>query len=280
MLGRPEVRLIHQQCTVCGQADSLQAYHQQVPPGGNYAYDVIVEVGLARFRDQRQDAEIQSDLAGRWGLSLPVSSIGSLAHCFLDGLAAVHQTYAPTLRERMAQDGGYALHVDGTCDRASVWCDQAGSAPKSRNEETYPSGAGNASRDTLGLQLSGSRIRKLGIRGKPRESVIGNRKTLASSSSDSQATPQADNRPSHANHKEAASQSRVARKPQTNRYENRGDDHQNYPRRLIDSPNHRDSAVIELGSVGRCFLARRGNTVVRGQAAWWRCVQGRRIVWS
>lgn len=116
MLGQPEVRLIHQQCTVCGQADSLQVYHQQVPPGGNYAYDLIVEVGLSRFRDQRQDAEIQSDLAQRWGLSLPVSSIGWLAHSFLDGLAAVHQTYAPTLRERMTQDGGYAMHVDGTCE--------------------------------------------------------------------------------------------------------------------------------------------------------------------
>ncbi len=116
MLGRPEVRLIHQQCTLCGHADSLQVYYQQVPPGGNYAYDLIVEVGLARFRDQRQDAEIQGDLGRRWGLSVPVSSIGWLAHCFLDGLAAVHQTCAPTLRERMNQDGGYAMHVDGTCE--------------------------------------------------------------------------------------------------------------------------------------------------------------------
>jgi len=116
MLGRPQVRLIHQQCTCCGQTDSHESYHQQVPPGGNYAYDVMVEVGVARFRDHRQDGEIQNDLHGRWGLRLPVSSIGALAHSFLDGLAAAHQAQAAALRRRLAEEGGYALHVDGTCE--------------------------------------------------------------------------------------------------------------------------------------------------------------------
>ena len=116
MLGRPQVRLIHQQCTSCGQTDSHEAYRQQVPPGGNYAYDVMVEVGVARFRDHRQDGEIQNDLHGRWGLWLPVSSIGALAHSFLDGLAAAHQAQAAALRRRLAEDGGHALHVDGTCE--------------------------------------------------------------------------------------------------------------------------------------------------------------------
>lgn len=116
MLGRPQVRLIHQQCTGCGQADSHEVYRQQVPIGGNYAYDLMVEVGLSRFRDHRQDAEIQNEMYGRWGLWLPVSSIGMLAHSFLDGLGAVHQARASALRRRLAEDGGYALHVDGTCE--------------------------------------------------------------------------------------------------------------------------------------------------------------------
>ena len=94
MLGRPQVRLIHQQCTVCGQVDPLEVYDRLVPPAGNYAYDLIVEVGLARQRDHRQDEEIRGDLMQRWGLSLPLSAIGLLAHSFLDGLAAVHQAHA------------------------------------------------------------------------------------------------------------------------------------------------------------------------------------------
>lgn len=116
MLGRPRVRLIQRACSVCSEPDSLSAYLQQVPPGGNYAYDLIVEVGLSRFCEQRQDAEIQKDLESRWGLSLPGSSIGVLGHSFLDGLAAVHQAHTPVLRQRLAEDGGYAMHVDGTCE--------------------------------------------------------------------------------------------------------------------------------------------------------------------
>ena len=116
MLGRPRVRLIHKQCSTCHQADSLEAYYQYVPPGGNYAYDLIVEVGLARLRDHRQDAEIQRDLQERWGWSPPASSIGQLAHSFLDGLAAIHRVHIPVLRQRLAEDGGYALHLDGTCE--------------------------------------------------------------------------------------------------------------------------------------------------------------------
>jgi hypothetical protein len=116
MLGRPRVRLIHQQCTACGWADPCAVYQHEVPPGGNYAYDVIVEVGLARFCDHRQDAEIQDHLQHRWGLSVPASSIGRLADAFLDGLAAVHQAHIPRLRRQLEADGGYALHVDGTCE--------------------------------------------------------------------------------------------------------------------------------------------------------------------
>lgn len=116
MLGCPRARLIQRQCIACGQIDPLEDYYRQVPRGANYAYDLMVEVGLARFRDHRQDAEIQNQVQRQWGLSLPASSIGMLAHAFLDGVAAIHAAHAPALRGRLAEDGGYAMHVDGTCE--------------------------------------------------------------------------------------------------------------------------------------------------------------------
>jgi len=116
MLGRPRVRLIHQECAACGQADSLEVYRQAVPRFGNYAFDLIAEVGRASFLAYRQDKEIQRDLLARWGVWLPASSIGDVADSFLDGLAAVHQANAPALRRRMEERGGYVLHVDGTCE--------------------------------------------------------------------------------------------------------------------------------------------------------------------
>lgn len=116
MLGQPRVRHVQKQCPVCGKVYGSEAYRQLVPPQGNYAFDLIVEVGLARFLRHRQDREIQEELNQRWRLHLPLSTINELAHAFLDYLAAVHQAHAPQLRKRLEEDGGYSLHVDGTCE--------------------------------------------------------------------------------------------------------------------------------------------------------------------
>ena len=116
MLGRPRVRCVQKGCAQCGWTDSFDGYRQLVPAGGNYAFDVIVEVGLARLRDLQQDTEIRDQLQQRWGLTLPLSAIGLLTDSFLDGLAAAHQVHLPALRRQLEQDGGFAMHLDGTCE--------------------------------------------------------------------------------------------------------------------------------------------------------------------
>jgi hypothetical protein len=107
---------VQQSCVLCGWTDSCSSYRELVPTGGNYAFDVIVEVGLARLRGLQQDVEIRDQLQQRWGLTLPLSSIGLLVDSFLDGLAAAHKVHLPALRRQLEQDGGYAMHVDGTCE--------------------------------------------------------------------------------------------------------------------------------------------------------------------
>ena len=116
LLGEPHVRSVQKQCLVCRRIYKAEQYCQLVPPHGNHAFDLIVEVGLARFLRHQQNQEIQKELDGRWGLRLPCSTISELAQSFLDYLAATHQAHVPELRERLQQDGGYALHVDGTCE--------------------------------------------------------------------------------------------------------------------------------------------------------------------
>ena len=116
MLGKPRGRCVQQSCVLCGWTDSCSSYRELVPTGGNYAFDVIVEVGLARLRGLQQDVEIRDQLQQRWGLTLPLSSIGLLVDSFLDGLAAAHKVHLPALRRQLEQDGGYAMHVDGTCE--------------------------------------------------------------------------------------------------------------------------------------------------------------------
>ncbi len=116
MLGRPRVRCVQKGCGRCGWSDPFDGYRQLVPAGGNYAFDVMVEVGLARFRGLQQDAEIRDRLQQHWGLTLPLSAIGLLSDSFLDGLAAAHRAHLPALRRQLEQDGGFAMHLDGTCE--------------------------------------------------------------------------------------------------------------------------------------------------------------------
>lgn len=116
MLGRPRVRCVEKGCVHCGWTDSFDGYRQLVPPGGNYAFDLMVEVGLARLLDLQQDTEIRDQLQQRWGLTLPLSAIGLLTDSFLDGLAAAHRAHLPALRRQLEQDGGFAMHLDGTCE--------------------------------------------------------------------------------------------------------------------------------------------------------------------
>lgn len=115
-LGQPRVRLVQKQCPVCRRIYRAEAYPELVPPHGNHAFDLIVEVGLTSFLRHRQNREIQQELDACWGLRLSCSTISELAQSFLDYLAATHQAHMPKLREWLQKDGGYALHVDGTCE--------------------------------------------------------------------------------------------------------------------------------------------------------------------
>jgi hypothetical protein len=101
---------------LCHRIYRSDEYSALIPAHGNYAFDLIVEIGLARFSRHQQNREIQQELNERWGLLLPCSTISELAQCFLDYLAATHQAHIPELREFLHNDRGYALHVDGTCE--------------------------------------------------------------------------------------------------------------------------------------------------------------------
>ena len=116
MLGRPRVRYVQKRCVRCGKDHRPEAYHQLVPPHANYAFDLIAAVGVARFRSTGRMQKSKKALGAREELLLPSSTINELAHAFLDYLAATHQARAPQLRKRFEEDGGYVLHVDGTCE--------------------------------------------------------------------------------------------------------------------------------------------------------------------
>jgi hypothetical protein len=88
---------------------------QLVPAGCTFGYDVMDFVGKALFVRNRQAREIVEELAGN-NVRLSASEVDYLGKKFIVYLALAHRQCAPRLRQAMRQQGGYVLHLDGTCE--------------------------------------------------------------------------------------------------------------------------------------------------------------------
>ena len=87
---------------------------QLVAPRQRFGYDLVVEVGCARYLENKQRTEIQAGLFQRRGIELSSGSISHLCDRFLTHLEALHLARAPQLRAILAN--GYPLHLDATCE--------------------------------------------------------------------------------------------------------------------------------------------------------------------
>ena len=87
---------------------------QLVAPRQRFSYDLVVEVGCARYLENKQRTEIRADLYQRRGIELASGSISHLCDRFLTHLEALHLARAPQLRAILAN--GYPLHLDATCE--------------------------------------------------------------------------------------------------------------------------------------------------------------------
>ena len=97
--------------------DEAQELSRLVPAGCNFGYDVMVFAGKALFLRHRQAREVVEELAGR-NVHLSASQVDYLGKKFVVYLALAHRQCAPRLRQAMRKQGGYVLHLDGTCEGA------------------------------------------------------------------------------------------------------------------------------------------------------------------
>ena len=86
-----------------------------VPKGGSFGFDVIIEVGLSLFVRCRNNQEIMAELAVK-NVFISEREISCLGRKFIIYLALAHRQSQPGLRELMDRNGGFILHVDGTCE--------------------------------------------------------------------------------------------------------------------------------------------------------------------
>jgi hypothetical protein len=116
LLGQPLLQHHIKKCPVCKREYPYEELSALVPPYGNYAYDIIIEIGNLRFHNHRQNKEIQKEIQNRYHLFLSKSSINVLSHRFLDYFAAVHYARTNDIRQMIDEGGGYVAHFDGTCE--------------------------------------------------------------------------------------------------------------------------------------------------------------------
>ena len=78
-----------------------------------YGYDLIVQVGVARYLNGQQREEIRAELERERGIELSAGTVSALCDRFLLYFAALHEQRAGALRAAM---GEYPLHLDATCE--------------------------------------------------------------------------------------------------------------------------------------------------------------------
>jgi len=105
----------------CKQHRDRGPWHSQelaalVPAHNNVAYNVMVEVGKLRFRENRQVREIKQRLLEHHAIDLCTKEIELLIDKFVFYLAAVHQESAELINAQIQAQGGYILHLDSTCE--------------------------------------------------------------------------------------------------------------------------------------------------------------------
>jgi hypothetical protein len=71
-------------------------------------------VGLQRFLHHRQREEIRSSLLHKHGIPLSSGMISNLAKLFLRYMHKLHNSHIEQIRNALADDGGWPLHIDAT----------------------------------------------------------------------------------------------------------------------------------------------------------------------
>jgi len=110
----------HETLLQCGRCQNPTVYgapelNRLVPAGCTLGYDILVAVGKALFlRDQRAE-EIVAELSAHH-VRLSPSAVGYLGKKFVVYLALAQRQAAPRLQAALRAQGGYILHLDGTCE--------------------------------------------------------------------------------------------------------------------------------------------------------------------
>lgn len=105
-------------CEKCGRIFRSQELRSLAPEKCNFGFDVIVFIGKSLFLRCRNYQEILLELKQK-NVTISESEIAFLAKKFVIYLSLLHKLVQRKTRRYMNMNGGYILHLDGTCDGGS-----------------------------------------------------------------------------------------------------------------------------------------------------------------
>jgi len=117
--GELHIRETITECTVCQENFRSTELPLLVKSGNNYSYDCLVETGMLRYIEKRQIVEIQHVFRDKYQLLVSATQIRRMAYNFLFYLGKLHYSSLDKINPLIAQQGGYILYVDSTCDGRS-----------------------------------------------------------------------------------------------------------------------------------------------------------------
>ena len=102
-------------CQGCGSIFGSRELTKLVPKRCNFGYDVLVNVGEAFFLESLNNRQIVKNL-GEKNITISRSEVSYLAKKFIIYLALLHKKVQKETRTFLSMNGGYILHLDGTCE--------------------------------------------------------------------------------------------------------------------------------------------------------------------
>ncbi len=114
-IGRFFAREFRYYCPRCGLVVGSEELNGLVPERCIIGYDVLAYVGEAFFLSSRDNEQIVEDLREK-NVSVCRSEVSYLAKKFIVYLALLHKKVQKETRAFLSMNGGYILHLDGTCE--------------------------------------------------------------------------------------------------------------------------------------------------------------------
>ena len=117
-IGQFLAREYHYYCPRCGFVVGSEELRGLVPERCNIGYDVLAYVGEEFFLSSRANEQIVMSLREK-NVFVCLNEISYLAKKFIVYLALLHKKVQKETRSFLSLNGGYILHLDGTCEGES-----------------------------------------------------------------------------------------------------------------------------------------------------------------